>query len=668
MDKRCNNCFAEYEPHLEVCPECGYAEGDQPEELYHLRPGMVLRGRYIIGRVLGIGGFGITYKAWDKNLEAVMAIKEYFPSGLVTRTPGTTNVILYAGNRAREYNHGVARFLDEAKNMARFSSHRNIINVFEFFEDNNTAYIVMEFLDGVSLGEFVKSSRLGPETCLDIVASVCAALKEIHQTGIVHRDVSPDNIFLCLNNVVKLIDFGAARFSSSEETRMTIILKPGFAPPEQYNKVDAQGPWTDIYALGATMYLMTTGVKPDESTNRKIADTLAPPHVVNPAIPEHISYTIMKAMAVDKHLRFTAIADFEKALFREKKVLPLERERKLRRWRRLITVVGTALVALVAATVFLLNWNQQRLESTLPDASIAMWYALTGNEAADAAKTAAYESIVEAFSGSFPNVTVELASFAAADYAAALTEAAEDGALPAMFASDGLDLENLEVLALSNLLNALGREDYYFLADYVSYFPEWKQIPLGFIAPAVYINTGLSDFSAAGLKDVEALVPEEEDILALVVSADREAAFAYSYGEWPKQYRGEVSAEAREIFFRGGALAYFADTVSFFDVQREMPARYKLLHVDRNRILAEFAEVWSVGARSRDDQRVVERLLTFMLSDNGQDMLFVRQSGGALPLNRNALDLFCDVYNDYGNFFANIDDYDFPRIERGEAK
>jgi len=145
---QCNACFEPYENSHEACPFCGYVPGDPPAEPYHLYPGMVLRERYLVGQVLGFGGFGITYKVWDQTLNAVRAIKEYYPSGLVNRVPGTQPVILFTRNRAREYQHGLIRFLDEARSMARFSTHKSIINVFDHFEENNTAYIVMEYLDG----------------------------------------------------------------------------------------------------------------------------------------------------------------------------------------------------------------------------------------------------------------------------------------------------------------------------------------------------------------------------------------------------------------------------------------------------------------------------------------------------------------------------------------
>ena len=210
---QCKNCFGHYEDvSLSVCPHCGFEPGAPIGEVFYLYPGTVLNNRYSIGQVLGFGGFGITYKAWDAKLQTIVALKEYYPTGIVNRTPGTRNVVLFAGNRVKEFDHGLERFVDEAKNMAKFSSHKNIVNVFEYFQENNTAYIVMEFLDGITLSAFLQTNTVPQETAIEITLSVAAALRDIHESGIIHRDVSPDNIFICHNGNIKLIDFGAARF------------------------------------------------------------------------------------------------------------------------------------------------------------------------------------------------------------------------------------------------------------------------------------------------------------------------------------------------------------------------------------------------------------------------------------------------------------------------
>ena len=354
---RCNNCFEEYEDSFDVCPHCSYVKGNPASEIYYLYPGMILNDRYIIGQVLSSGGFGIIYKVWDTKLEIVVVIKEYYPTGIANRVPGTKKVILFTGNRLKEYNHGLIRFLDEARSTAKFSSHKSIINIFEYFEENGTAYIVMEYLDGITLNEFLKTNTLSLESSLKIIHSVSSALVDIHHLNIAHCDVSPGSIFICSNGAIKLlIDFEVARFMYNKEIRKGIIIfNDRFAPPEQYESVSIQGPWTDIYALGATLYLMVTGVKPEESTNRKVSDTLQAPNEIDNTIPEYISNTIMKAMAIDRHMRFSSVEEFEKALNQEKKVLPIEMEKKKHKIIRLISVLIAFIVFIVSVSIYIIR-------------------------------------------------------------------------------------------------------------------------------------------------------------------------------------------------------------------------------------------------------------------------------------------------------------------------
>ena len=391
MKTICMNCFHEYDGDLGLCPFCGYSPDEQETEVCCLKPGIVVKGRYIIGRRLGIGGFGIIYKAWDTKLETVMAIKEYYPSGLVNRLPGETDVILVAKKREKEFIYGKTRFLEEARNMAKFNTHKNIVNVFEYFEENNTTYIVMEFLDGMTMSETMekRNAPMSIDKCLMITKDICEALKSLHGEGIVHRDVSPDNIFLCSDGTIKLIDFGAARFSEGTESKLTIILKPGFAPPEQYEKVNRQGPWTDIYALGATMYYALTGVKPEESTNRIIEDDLKDPRDIDSEIPKNISNAIIRAMAMEPQFRFQNIDDFEKALFSGKTVRLPEAERKRKKRIRVAGIAAAVIILAAISGVFYKNWDAEKQAVTLPDAQIVLWYEKTGNSNIDAAKKAA---------------------------------------------------------------------------------------------------------------------------------------------------------------------------------------------------------------------------------------------------------------------------------------
>ena len=261
----CISCFKNI-GNTTICPYCGAEQKTRPKEAFHLYPKTILKNRYYIGEVIGYGGFGVTYKALDMRLNETVAIKEYFPAGFVNRVPGETDVIKFPGEKGERFEEGKEKFLNEARNTAKFSDNPNIVNVFDFFEANITAYMVMEYLEGILLKDYIKqnSGKLDVKSSLEITNKVLDGLKEVHKAGIIHRDISPDNIMLTTDNKVKLFDFGAARFSSTEqESTYSIIIKQGYAPPEQYRSKSKQGPYTDIYAVGAMLYSMLTGKIPE---------------------------------------------------------------------------------------------------------------------------------------------------------------------------------------------------------------------------------------------------------------------------------------------------------------------------------------------------------------------------------------------------------------------
>ena len=282
-----------------------------------LKPGVILKERYKIEEVIGAGGFGITYRAWDPLLQSYVAIKEYYPSGIATRSADSSKVCVPVGQEQREYHRGRIRFLKEAQDVARFQSEPNIVSIYDYLEENDTAYMVMEYLHGCTPKQYIREhgGRLDTDHILHICLSVLDALAVVHKAGMIHRDISPENIFICEDLTVKLIDFGAAKqvYLDGEQT-MSVVLKPGYAPPEQYAKKDKQGPWTDIYALGATLYFAATGEKPEESFGRVLEDTIKPVCEVNPEIPRAMSQVIMRAMSVKIEDRYQTVEAMREAL------------------------------------------------------------------------------------------------------------------------------------------------------------------------------------------------------------------------------------------------------------------------------------------------------------------------------------------------------------------
>lgn len=283
----CFGCMAQLEDGQESgrCPHCGYIAGTRAESSLHMQPGTVLTGRYLIGRVIGYGGFGVTYIGWDNVLQQRVAIKEYLPSEFATRAVGQSHITIFGGNKAEQFADGMTKFIDEAKRLVRFQSEPGIVRVYDSFEANNTAYIIMEYLDGETLTALLeREKRLPVDRAVGMLTPVIQSLQTVHQEGIIHRDIAPDNIMITRDGQVKLIDFGAARYATTSHSRsLTVIIKPGYSPEEQYRSRGDQGPHTDVYALSAVLYRMVTGVTPPDALERRALletgkkDTLTPP-------------------------------------------------------------------------------------------------------------------------------------------------------------------------------------------------------------------------------------------------------------------------------------------------------------------------------------------------------------------------------------------------------
>ncbi len=300
-----------------ICPTCGYDEAAPPSVPFQLAPRSVLNDQYIVGRALGAGGFAITYLAWDIRLARRIAIKEYMPSGMASRSVDTSQVVPHSGPSKEDFNYGLERFLEEARMVAQFDGHPGIIAVTNFFPAHGTAYLVMEYLEGTTLKDYLKDhgGRLGFNEALELMTPVMDALREVHRVNVLHRDISPDNIYVTTSGLIKLLDFGAARQALRDRSqRLSVILKVGYAPEEQYRSTGKQGPWTDVYAVGATFYHLLTGSIPPPSIDRLAEDTIQPPSAMGVDIPPAAEQALMTALSVKAAQRYPTIQDFQAAI------------------------------------------------------------------------------------------------------------------------------------------------------------------------------------------------------------------------------------------------------------------------------------------------------------------------------------------------------------------
>ncbi|MBR5416659.1 MAG: serine/threonine protein kinase [Clostridiales bacterium] len=313
--KLCFGCFNEHDG-SGACPRCGYDLSKAKHPFVALPIGTILNGRYLTGKVLGVGGFGVTYLAFDMTLEINVAIKEYLPSGIALRDSDRYTMTVSSPEEQTKFNTGATKFLDEARLLAKLRDVPNIVTVQDYFRENNTAYFVMEYIEGVDLMKYAQSKggKLPFQEALYLLLPVIDSLAHVHAHNLLHRDISPDNIVVMKNGSTRLLDFGAARLAVDTEKSKSIILKHGFAPEEQYRKHGNQGPWSDEYALAATMYLIITGVMPPDAIERVHEDTLVPPIQLGVDMPQYANDALMKALSVNASGRYPDMSSFSEAL------------------------------------------------------------------------------------------------------------------------------------------------------------------------------------------------------------------------------------------------------------------------------------------------------------------------------------------------------------------
>ena len=714
LDNICLNCFSQRGAY-EVCPYCGYVAGTPPKEPYLLAPGARLWGRYVLGTVLGVGGFGVTYKAWDTRLGSMVAIKEFYPQGLVSRIPGEAKVRVFSGEKMEQYHAQLARFMDEAKNLARFAGEPHIVSVLDFFEDNGTAYIVMEYLDGMTLKEYLAQSggRLPQDTALVIEAGLLKGLSSIHKKGIIHRDISPDNVYILRGGEVKLLDFGAARFAAAEgsELSQSVVVKKGYAPPEQYRANMKQGVWTDIYAAGATLYKMLTGQTPEESIERSENDRLTKVSQTGTAVDAAVDRAVMKAMALRPELRFKS-ADAMLAVLENRTVVDEPEVELKKRKRRGAAAVALSVAALVLCVALVgmnlgngggakvvIGGGPSLADKDIQPDTITVMTLLGETSIYKDTALQRLQQLADAFMAQHPGHTVVVEpvyydSSSSGYYATMeqlaprMTTADAPAVFDMSFYQELGDSENYSA-ELTPLFNALEMDNYLLLDDWWKQVQKWDD-PRVYDAPMLFsFDVGYGDSTAAAAYGLT--LPESfgsfEEILQLerehpgAVEMDpydaRDAIDALHprLGQNDPERAAELMAEYAEMYQEG----YFGNYVYDNATGRRQPEEYAF---DRpavtigemsrwqaaeagNRMGGAVSYIplltegqvqcrmyghWSVSSFVTENQQNLGMLfLRFMYSERGQELMYL-QGEYELPVNRAVMDTYARVHGLSGLF------------------
>lgn len=313
--KHCPGCFANKNG-LAVCPTCGYDESAPRAELY-LPHGLILGGQYRVGRMLGRpGGFGISYLAWDIHLQQRVAIKEYLPRALASRVPGAPDIAVAGDAQQAEFARGLEHFLHEARVIARLD-HPNVVRVRNFFRAHGTAYLVMDYYEGISLGDYLADlpeGRVEPAVAVRLLGPVLLGLQFVHERGVLHRDIKPHNIYLAKGGRAILLDFGSARAVREPQAGAApaVVLSEGYAPLEQYQRDAEQGAWTDVYGVAATLYRLVVGAAPPAALDRVGQDPLARASLPGPA---SFQAALRRGLSVRADARYTSASELRSALF-----------------------------------------------------------------------------------------------------------------------------------------------------------------------------------------------------------------------------------------------------------------------------------------------------------------------------------------------------------------
>jgi len=601
MQTRCNRCFNVYEKKESHCPFCGYSETDYVRNTSVLQPGTLLKDdRFILGEQIGQGAVGIVYRAWDKRLHRVIAIKEFFPETLAVRTEGIMAVKVYSSKDVIEYERRLSKFKREAMIMNQVTDSENCIRAYDTFEANGTVYITMEYYDAPKLSEYLQSreGQVLPEKEVNaIMLQLLKGVDELHGKGIYHLDLSPDNIFIRKDDdklEIKIFSFDNAVLKADERKISEAERKEnsGFAAPELYGRGGNVGSWTDVYSLGAVYYYLLTGRVPQDAAKREKDDVIEPAQMVK--VSDWVNAVVTQALAVVQEQRYTDAGAFREALVyrmeRAEKDLEEKKQKqgqKKCKCRLAIRIISLFIVVTVGV-LFALSSGET---------TISMWVVSDTDAAVEKAR---YEAVIEAFQKTNPDIKVSL--------------------------------EVMTVSAVGERLQAAEEQEMPDLVE-TTYVP--GPIINGCKSLSRITNRRRNSWVIEGLKGIEA-VSDKQIPLGFYVSV--------RYKQ-PKLSADRLQPGSTSEFIKGEAGYVDSDTTIYSMMQRTVPGRYEVAEAEQKELY--LAEMFSVSAQTRKNEKAAKALLEFMMTDEGQEIMHVTYNSNYLPIEKSIFELYViDVFTE----------------------
>ncbi|MCR5121838.1 MAG: protein kinase [Ruminococcus sp.] len=645
----CKICSYNSKNNFNVCPICGYSENRAVECDYMLEPGTVLRnGKYAVVNFIGTSPVDrsvVTYNAWDRVDKRVVELNEFFPSDKVYRDRDGNGMISTADEETTVQMNDLRQSVQLMMTVEKTDS---LVEYYDCFDENGTLYFTSEKLEGLSLRNYLATNRSTPEFAEELMSKIFSAATALHSKKIVHGNICPDQIFLCLGEQVKLLGLG-----SSADVRHTqcdeISVNEGFSAPECYTGSGRVTIAQDIYALGALYYMLLVDKVPPAPSERKKFKSPEYPHRLNSRVSQELSCAVMTALALDEKARYKSVEAFMQATQSTKPVKTVEE--RARRMRILkLSGIYTVMTLLVGGTIItgIMMAARNRVEK-VPECKLTLWYKMTDDEEKNERKRYMYTLAADGFMQEFSTVKITVTGIDAGRYEKELNNAKKQ---PNLFEYDDYSTVNGGQLTLNKVYSSKEAKECMYLKEIKESGDQWEYyLPVGFKVPAIFVNTDLAEDYKDSVKDSRDLLNGYDG----AVLTDDSNKFANLLNV--KELNG--TQDALTIFTDGQEPYLAADTVNYFDCFSKLKTKLRVVSCDNDTIPCETGLALGAFNKSRKENRAAIRFLEYMLSSDGQTSLHISGKSGSIPLNSESFDEYADVFPNYKKFFDNQDSYVF---------